>query len=82
MRTMAASAFKAKCLAVLDSVAATGEPITILKRGRPVAELICPRPRGSDFPQKALLGSVRIRGDVTKPVLPPDAWEAEHGRNP
>lgn len=82
MRTMAASVFKAKCLAVLDTVAETGEPVTILKRGRPVAQLVRPHGGEAAVPQKALLGSVRIRGDITKPVLPADTWEAEQGRCP
>jgi antitoxin (DNA-binding transcriptional repressor) of toxin-antitoxin stability system len=39
MRTMKASEFKAKCLKVLDEVAATGEPVLVTKRGKVVAEL-------------------------------------------
>jgi len=79
MKSIAASEFKAKCLAILDDVAATGEPILILKRGKPVAELIRPLPRDSASPQEALIGSVRIVGNVTSPVLPADAWDAERG---
>jgi prevent-host-death family protein len=79
MKTIAASEFKAKCLAILDDVAETGEPIVILKRGKPVAELIRPLPREAASPQAALRGSVQIRGDITKPVLPAGAWAAERG---
>ena len=79
MRTIAASEFKAKCLAILDEVAESGEPVTILKRGRPVAELGPAVPRNEGYPQATLVGSVRIRGNVTEPVLPADAWEAERG---
>ena len=81
MRIIAASEFKAKCLAILDEVAKTGEPVTILKRGRPVAELISPVPRSEGYPQAALVGTVRIRGDVTEPVLPAETWEVEQGRD-
>jgi prevent-host-death family protein len=38
MKTIAATEFKAKCLALLDSVDAEG--ITITKHGRPVARLV------------------------------------------
>src|SRR5206468_12115818 len=38
------SEFKAKCFAILDKVEGTGEPVTILKRGRPVARLLPPVP--------------------------------------
>jgi len=79
MKTIAASEFKAKCLAILDDVARTGEPIVILKRGKPVAELIRPLPRNAATAQEALAGSVRIRGDIIEPVLPANSWSAERG---
>jgi prevent-host-death family protein len=40
MRSIKASEFKAKCLRLIDEVAATGEPIEITKRGKPVARLV------------------------------------------
>jgi len=39
MRKMAAGEFKAKCLAVLDEVNATGEAVIVTKRGKPVARV-------------------------------------------
>jgi prevent-host-death family protein len=39
-RTIPASQFKAKCLALLDEVAATGESIVVTKRGKPVAQVV------------------------------------------
>ena len=75
MRTIGATEFKAKCLRILDRVARTGEPVLILKRGRPVAELRPPLPE-ERAPQRALVGSVRLRGDVVAPPLPADVWEA------
>ena len=39
-RTIAASEFKAKCLALLDEVAATGETLVVTKRGKPVARVV------------------------------------------
>ena len=39
MKTIAASDFKARCLAILDDVARTGERILIVKRGKPVASV-------------------------------------------
>lgn len=35
-----AAEFKAKCLKLLDQVAATHEPLVITKRGKPVARLV------------------------------------------
>jgi len=81
MKEMPASEFKAKCLAVLDAVAATGESVTILKRGKPVARLVPTVPSSTRFPQEALKGTVDIRGDLLSPILPADAWEAEGSKS-
>ena len=77
MREIRASEFKAKCLAILDQVERTGEPVTILKRGRPVARLVPPSLGSGEYPQHALFGTVKILGDVVEPVLPATDWEAE-----
>jgi prevent-host-death family protein len=39
MKYISAAEFKAKCLKLMDEVQATGEPITVTKRGKPVAVL-------------------------------------------
>ncbi len=77
MQTINATHFKAKCLAILDEVATTGEGVTILKRGRPVAQLLPAVDRTDGYPQAGLAGSVEILGDVVEPVLPAEVWEAE-----
>jgi prevent-host-death family protein len=77
MKQMNAARFKAQCLAVLDQVAATGEPILILKRGRPVARVVPPGPPTATIPQDELRGSVEIVGDIIAPILPPQLWESE-----
>ena len=74
-----ASEFKAKCLAILDQVFATGRPVTILKRGKPVAQLVPPVQREEGWPQTMLAGSVEIVGDLMNPALDPEEWEAESG---
>jgi prevent-host-death family protein len=68
---VAAGAFKARCLALLDRVAATGEPIVVTKRGRPVARVV--PVRASRAP--SLRGSVTVRGDLTTPIL--DGWDVD-----
>lgn len=78
MKTINATEFKAKCLAIMDEVERTGEPVTILKRGKPVAQLLPPVPREL-YPQYALRGTGRIVGDIIEPPLPADAWDAERG---
>lgn len=39
-RSIAASEFKAKCLALLDEVAENGETLVVTKRGKPVARIV------------------------------------------
>ena len=77
MKTIGASEFKAKCLAILDEVSRSGEVVTILKRGRPVAQLVPPAPHDTGVAQDRLRGTVEILGDVVEPALDAEAWEAE-----
>jgi prevent-host-death family protein len=77
-KALAVSEFKARCLAVLDEVARTGEGVTLLKRGKPLARVVPAASLDHDHPQHRLHGTLEILGDVVSPVLPVDAWEAEH----
>lgn len=77
---MNATEFKAKCLSLLDEVAESGEVITVLKHGRPVAQLVRAVPAPTGYPQDALAGSIDFLGDVMEPVLEAGLWEAEGGR--
>ena len=73
MRTIKASEFKAKCLKIMEEVAATGEPVLITKRGVPITQLI-PARRKPETLFGALKGSVSIKGDIITPI---DAqWDA------
>jgi antitoxin (DNA-binding transcriptional repressor) of toxin-antitoxin stability system len=78
MRTINASEFKSKCLSILDEVHESGEGITVLKRGKPVAQLLPALPSDdTPYPQRNLKGTVTIMGDILSPPLPPETWEAE-----
>jgi prevent-host-death family protein len=79
MNAIGAARFKATCLAVLDQVERTGEPVLVTKRGRPVAQVVAVTPGGKRHPQDSLRGSVTFLGDVVSPVLPPEAWDAARG---
>jgi prevent-host-death family protein len=73
-KTMKASECKAKFLAVLDEVAATGEPVTVTKNGKPVGQIVPLRQKPKTL-YGALKGSVTILGDIVNP-LPPD-WDED-----
>ncbi len=69
MEMIDATDFGTRCLAILDRVAATGEPVMVLKGGEPVAELRpAPRP-GAAYPQHELKGTVVELGDIVEPAL-------------
>lgn len=77
METVSISKFKATCLALLEKVRRTGEPILVTRRGKPVAEVVPPRP-----PQRppSWLGVMKeigkMVGDVVSPPSEEDDWEA------
>lgn len=74
MQTIAASEFKAKCLALIDEVDAAGTRFVITKRGKPVAELVRFTNVESGFPQESLRGTGRIVGDIVEPVVSSSDW--------
>jgi antitoxin (DNA-binding transcriptional repressor) of toxin-antitoxin stability system len=76
MKTINASEFKAKCLAILDEVSETRTSLTILKHGKPVAQLGPPVTHVGPYPQDSLKGSVQILGDIISPTTDPDDWDA------
>jgi prevent-host-death family protein len=70
-RTVSASEFKAKCLAMLDEVAATGEEIVVTKHGRAVAHV-----SAATAPQ-SLRNSVKFNVSDEELVEPLDIeWDA------
>ena len=73
-KTMKASECKAKFLAVLDEVAATGEPVTVTKNGKPVGQIVPLRQKPKSL-YGALKGSFTILGDIVNPQ-PPD-WDED-----
>lgn len=73
IRTIPAGEFKAKCLALLDEVAETGEEIIVTKRGKPVARLVPPT---VDDPRKKLAGSILWQADDIVTYSTEEDWEA------
>lgn len=77
MKEIAISEFKAKCLALLERVEKTKQPIRITRHGKPVAEVV---PAAPMVDRAALMGSMRnsieILGDIISPASDEDEWEA------
>lgn len=73
VRTIKASEFKAKCLALLDEVGETGDRLVITKKGKPVADIVPHKQK-----KRGLLGlykgQMEIVGDIISPI--DVEWEA------
>ena len=72
-----AAQFKAKCLKLIDEVAATRKSLVITKRGKPLAKLV---PIQDEKPASLfgyMKGTGQILGDIVN--VPHDAWAAETG---
>jgi prevent-host-death family protein len=73
-RVVSATEFKAKCLALLDEVEQRGGPITITRRGRPVAVLGPAKQKAWKSPANSLAGKAKIVGDIVN-LDTSDLWE-------
>jgi prevent-host-death family protein len=74
MKQMRASAFKARCLSVMDDVQATGEPVIVTKRGKPVVKVVPVKPEKDDI-FGFMAGKGKIVGDIESPVVPLKQWK-------
>jgi len=73
---IAISKFKATCLAVLEKVTKTGQPVLITRFGHPVAQIIPPAPPKHARKLGTGAGSVTIHGDIVGPISDLSDWEA------
>ena len=76
VRTIKASEFKAKCLQLMDEVAASGQEIVITKKGKPVSRLMPYREE-----RKLVFGEdrhlIRTYADIVEPM--PAEWFEKDG---
>ncbi len=75
MNEVSISEFKAKCVALLDQVQKTKQPLRVTRFGKPVAEVIpCSMEASTDW-----IGSMRdeieIVGDIVSPANELGEWE-------
>ena len=74
-RKINAAAFKAKCLALIDEVAESGQPITITKRGKAKVQLVAVREKPKTL-IGATKGTFKIIGDIVGPI--DDEYDEDH----
>ena len=76
MEEIAISKFKATCLAVLERVRKTGQPIRVTRFGHAIAEI---KPPSAPQPPRRFghhVGSGVILGDIVGPIGDESDWEA------
>jgi len=68
-----ATEFKAHCLALLEEVRQTRQPLLVTRHGKPVAEVSPYMPRDTEQ-AKPLKGSILFEGDVISPLK--EKWDS------
>ncbi|MGA9711526.1 MAG: type II toxin-antitoxin system Phd/YefM family antitoxin, partial [Candidatus Sulfotelmatobacter sp.] len=69
MKQIPAGEFKARCLAIMDQVLQSGEPIVVTKHGKPVVKLV-PAEKQEDDIFGYMAGRAKIVGDIVGPITP------------
>lgn len=78
MEEIAISKFKATCLAVLEKVNKTGQPVLVTRFGHPIAQIVPPVPLKRPPKFGTGVGSITILGDIVGPIGDISDWEAAH----
>lgn len=74
MKTVKASEFKARCLALMDDVAETGEEIVVTKNGKPVSRLVPVKQKPRQL-YGLHRGMWQMKDSLVDPVE--ESWEAD-----
>ena len=75
-REVSATEFKIRCLRIIQEMGRSGRPVTITRRGRPVA-LLSPLPRRDAPPFVGMLAGTVLRfDDPLAPAATPEDWLA------
>jgi prevent-host-death family protein len=75
-RKINAAAFKARCLALIDEVAETGQPLIVTKRGKAKVQIVAVREKPKTL-IGALKGSFEVVGDISGPIFDESEWDWE-----
>lgn len=72
MKRMPAGIFKERCLTIMKEVQATGEPVVVTKRGKPLVKLV-PAEKETGGLLGCMAGKIKIVGDIESPI--PVEWK-------
>lgn len=81
MRSITAEELQAACLQVLEQVQATGRPVRVTLRGKPLAEIAPPAAEEAPARKRAdgvgsMAHCTKLNGDITIPSSELVRWEA------
>ena len=82
MEEIAISKFKATCLAVLERVRKTGQPIRVTRFGHAIAEINPPNNAKRTIRLGGGIGTMEILGDIVGPTGDISEWEAAQDPEP
>jgi prevent-host-death family protein len=68
MKQMRASTFKARCLAVMDDVQSSGEPVIVTKRGAPVVKVVPVQAMDGEL-FGFMAGKFKVIGELESPLV-------------
>jgi prevent-host-death family protein len=68
MKQIRASIFKSRCLAIMDKVQSTDEPVIITKRGIPIVKIMPVQAAEEDI-FGFMAGKVKVVGDIESPIF-------------
>lgn len=74
MKRIRASVFKARCLAIMDKIQSTGEPVIVTKRGSPVVKVIPVQATDGEL-FGFMAGKFKVIGDIESPLAPLKLWK-------
>jgi prevent-host-death family protein len=76
MEEIAISKFKATCLAVLERVKKTGQPVLVTRFGHPIAQITPPATAKRAPKLGTAAGTATILGDIVGPISDISDWDA------
>ena len=76
MDSMPISKFKATCLATMERVRKTGQPLRVTRFGKPVVDIV---PTAPEPKERSWIGAwrdeIEICGDIVSPIVDESEWE-------
>ncbi|HEX2679419.1 MAG TPA: type II toxin-antitoxin system prevent-host-death family antitoxin [Polyangiales bacterium] len=75
-KRLGAGEFKAKCLRIMDEVAASRRAVVVTKKGKPVVRVVPVESESTLDVFGCMAGEIEIVGDIEAPVVAASKWKA------